>query len=141
MCGGSHDQSVRSLGGCESRSEGAGRACRVVVGRTASRRSVCCGITAGMSELSRFHRALCTRLVQTLLPFGIGAPAAESLFGEVLRAAYTEPWRHYHTLEHVGACLEALDSALEGSGVLESVKENVELALWFHDVVYDPKNT
>lgn len=46
---------------------------------------------------------------------------------------YTEPHRFYHTLEHLQACFQVLDtemSKLAGGG-------SIELALWFHDIVYN----
>lgn len=45
---------------------------------------------------------------------------------------YTEAHRFYHTLEHLRACFQVLDSEmakLVGGG-------SIELALWFHDIVY-----
>ncbi len=51
-----------------------------------------------------------------------------------LVAAYGEPQRVYHTLEHIGHCLSMLDSA---HSLLECA-DAVELAIWFHDVVYQP---
>ena len=56
-----------------------------------------------------------------------------ALFDELL-SRYREPHRHYHTIEHVDACLVWLDWY---RGVAER-PELVELALWFHDAVYDP---
>lgn len=50
---------------------------------------------------------------------------------EELRSRYSEPHRHYHTFEHIRECLQELD-AVGGS-------REIELALWFHDFVYDPK--
>ena len=61
-----------------------------------------------------------------------GEPDGGPLFAE-LRAAYGEPHRHYHTLNHVDACLGWLDWSV---GLAEHVCE-VELALWFHDAVYE----
>jgi predicted metal-dependent HD superfamily phosphohydrolase len=51
-----------------------------------------------------------------------------------LAAAYSEKWRHYHTAEHVSACLRHLDAV---SARLDAPKE-VEIALWFHDAIYKP---
>jgi predicted metal-dependent HD superfamily phosphohydrolase len=48
---------------------------------------------------------------------------------------YGEPHRHYHTLQHLGECLELLSSLQLG---LQSNAE-IEIALWFHDAVYDPR--
>ena len=52
-----------------------------------------------------------------------------------LRAAYAEPHRRYHTLEHIEACL-ALLAEVEGLDTLE--RETLERAIWWHDAVYDP---
>ena len=52
-----------------------------------------------------------------------------------LQRGYASPGRYYHTIEHIRACLEELDSARH----LCKRPECVELALWFHDVVYDPR--
>jgi len=49
-----------------------------------------------------------------------------------LLGCYTEVHRHYHTLEHLDACLEQL--ALAQS--LAAHRGEVALALWFHDAVY-----
>ncbi|MDG9668033.1 N-methyl-D-aspartate receptor NMDAR2C subunit [Hahella sp. CR1] len=49
-----------------------------------------------------------------------------------LRNAYSEPHRHYHTLAHIQACLSHLDQVV---GDLEDPR-GVELALWYHDIVY-----
>lgn len=52
-----------------------------------------------------------------------------------LRAAYSEPHRRYHTLEHIKDCLTQLAS-VQDLGVAE--RRLLELALWWHDAVYDP---
>jgi predicted metal-dependent HD superfamily phosphohydrolase len=54
---------------------------------------------------------------------------------EELKAAYAEPRRHYHTQQHIAECLLEFDAARH----LTQRPEEVEMALWFHDVVYDPK--
>lgn len=55
-----------------------------------------------------------------------------SLLSAVL-ARYREPHRHYHTLEHLRDCLAALRE------LTSEAPREVELALLFHDAVYDPR--
>jgi len=50
-----------------------------------------------------------------------------------LLAAWSEPQRHYHTLQHLAECLTLAD-ALRGEMAHPA---EVVLALWFHDAVYD----
>jgi len=50
-----------------------------------------------------------------------------------LSAMYSEPHRHYHTLAHVVEMLECL----EESSDLIADRDVMELAVWFHDAVYD----
>lgn len=54
---------------------------------------------------------------------------------EKLKCRYTEPHRYYHNLRHIDACLE------EYSEVQDILQDPFELwlAIWFHDVVYDPR--
>ncbi len=56
---------------------------------------------------------------------------------ELLCVAYSDAGRHYHTGQHISACLGHLDRCLNQ---LQQPQE-VELALWFHDAVYDPHAT
>lgn len=51
-----------------------------------------------------------------------------------LIAAYSEKHRAYHTLEHIDACFRHFDFVLEEA----KYSQEIELALWFHDVVYKP---
>lgn len=51
-----------------------------------------------------------------------------------LEGYYSETHRHYHTLKHIESCLAHLDSI-----TLKELKRNLELAIWFHDVIYNPK--
>lgn len=64
---------------------------------------------------------------------GIGARTDGQGTYEQLLAGYSEPHRHYHTLQHLGECLAMFDSV---RGLPEHPDE-VELALWFHDAIYD----
>lgn len=52
-----------------------------------------------------------------------------------LSARYAEPHRAYHTLGHIAQCLEEL----EGARGFARDAAAVELALWYHDAVYDPR--
>lgn len=64
---------------------------------------------------------------------GLGAePADRSVFEQLLKR-YAEPWRAYHTLQHVRDCVQHLDTAR----YLAQRPVEIELALWFHDAVYD----
>lgn len=67
---------------------------------------------------------------------GIGAVGeGDALFAQLM-AAYAEPQRHYHTQQHLGECLSAFDAAR----TLAEHPDEVELALWFHDAIYDIKS-
>jgi predicted metal-dependent HD superfamily phosphohydrolase len=52
-----------------------------------------------------------------------------------LVAAYTAPNRHYHNLEHIEDCLNALSSVDD----LSATDRNILVqAIWWHDCVYEP---
>lgn len=61
-----------------------------------------------------------------------GAGDAESLL-QALLAAYSEPQRKYHTLQHLQECL----TQFERYGNVTRSPGEVEMALWFHDAIYD----
>jgi predicted metal-dependent HD superfamily phosphohydrolase len=52
-----------------------------------------------------------------------------------LTAAYAEPVRAYHTAQHIDECLTLLDTVAH---TLQS-PDDVELAIWLHDAIYDPQ--
>ena len=54
-----------------------------------------------------------------------------------LMEKYTEKHRYYHNMDHINSSLGHLD---ELSCSMEN-SYNIEVALWFHDVIYDPKKT
>lgn len=58
----------------------------------------------------------------------------QKVFNKLI-AAYSEKQRAYHTLQHLYECLVLLDS------IRSDLKDaySVELALWFHDAIYDPQ--
>lgn len=61
-----------------------------------------------------------------------GIPAPAGLF-EALLDAWREPQRHYHTLQHLDECFAHFDALRP----LAQHPVEIELALWFHDAVYD----
>jgi predicted metal-dependent HD superfamily phosphohydrolase len=54
---------------------------------------------------------------------------------ERLMAAYSEPHRKYHTLQHLDECFARLEELRTEA----KHPEEVEFALWFHDAIYDTK--
>jgi len=55
-----------------------------------------------------------------------------------LEARYREPHRRYHTLEHVADCLAQLS---EAEGLSADERHVLELAIRWHDAIYDPTRT
>jgi predicted metal-dependent HD superfamily phosphohydrolase len=84
------------------------------------------GKTAGdaRNELRRRWDALCG---------GLGTPELCGQVFDSLYASYAPPERHYHGIYHIADCLRQFDSVRD----LASNPLAVELAIWFHDVVYD----
>jgi len=52
---------------------------------------------------------------------------------QALETAYSESWRAYHNLHHIGNCLEEFAHVRP----LADEPIAVEAAIWFHDVIYD----
>ncbi|MEH2110439.1 HD domain-containing protein [Nostoc sp.] len=68
----------------------------------------------------------------TLQPFGVDQVAAEKAFNPLV-VAYSTSGRYYHTLKHIDRVLSTIQ-------ILQGYTNNlaaVQLAAWFHDVVYD----
>ncbi len=76
-----------------------------------------------MINLPRWHALMAT----------LGLPPSDET-DRALIAAYAEPQRHYHTSRHIDDCLAKFDASRHLAGEAGEV----ELALWFHDAVYNP---
>lgn len=68
---------------------------------------------------------------------GASPAQAEAAFADLV-ARHAEPHRRYHTLHHVLAVLEACDG-LRSLGAPCRDERAVDLAAWYHDAVYDPR--
>jgi predicted metal-dependent HD superfamily phosphohydrolase len=66
----------------------------------------------------------------------LDTPEAEEI-GRDLVERWSEPHRHYHTLEHLDRVLSIVDSHADAADDPDAVR----LAAWFHDAVYDPLRT
>ena len=68
---------------------------------------------------------------------GYGVPAAEAypVFDRLV-AAHTAPERHYHNLEHLGEMFRVASRLAAHCDDPAAV----QLAIWFHDAVYDPRS-
>lgn len=69
----------------------------------------------------------------------VNATGDGSAWHQRLTAAYGDPSRSYHNLEHLDECLTALDRAKGHDAVPNA--DAIELAIWFHDAVYDPRGS
>ena len=66
----------------------------------------------------------------------LGIEASLGTYQQLVRA-YAELHRHYHTVHHISACLQHFDCVRE----LSQASAEVEIALWFHDAVYQPRSS
>ncbi|MEO8623031.1 MAG: N-methyl-D-aspartate receptor NMDAR2C subunit [bacterium] len=63
----------------------------------------------------------------------LGVNAPEEHTYAIVIARYAEPQRKYHTMQHLDECFAHFDAARH----LAERPDEVEVALWFHDAVYD----
>jgi predicted metal-dependent HD superfamily phosphohydrolase len=54
-------------------------------------------------------------------------------FFQLICSHYAEPTRNYHTLQHLGECLDLFESVMD----LATHPAEIEIALWFHDAIYN----
>jgi predicted metal-dependent HD superfamily phosphohydrolase len=60
------------------------------------------------------------------------SPDGSTIYAE-LCSRYAEPYRRFHNLDHIRDCVQRFD---EVAHLLDD-SDSVELALWFHDAVYE----
>lgn len=80
------------------------------------------------NELKARFVALWARCVNESQP-----AVAETIYGRLIEC-YEEVHRHYHTLAHIRHCLYEFDRA----AAFMDDPDAVEIALWFHDAIYEP---
>ncbi len=80
------------------------------------------------------HAALQQGWAKLLDRYRVAAADAYPVF-DVLVAAYSAPERHYHNLEHLA---EMFRVAARLTAITDDPAP-VQLAVWFHDAVYDPR--
>ncbi len=66
----------------------------------------------------------------------LGLACPDAVFAE-LRGRYEESHRAYHTLQHLRECFDHFQTARH----LTERPAEIELALWFHDAIYDPRRS
>ena len=76
------------------------------------------------------HRILRWRQIWS----GLGVSAPDQIRADLI-GRYCEPHRSYHTLQHLDECF----AKLQELRALAVFPEEIELALWFHDAIYDVK--
>jgi len=76
---------------------------------------------------------LCTLSRWNALCLSLGLSADGETYQELIHV-HSEAHRAYHTLGHISACLNHLDDVISK---VDNAQE-IEMALWFHDAVYEP---
>ena len=65
----------------------------------------------------------------------LGASDVDDGLYQRLVACYSEPHRSYHTMQHLEECFVHLESVR----ALAERPDEIELALWFHDAIYNTR--
>lgn len=68
---------------------------------------------------------------------GLAATGTGQALRDALLARYAEPHRRYHTRQHLQECLRLFGELRH----LPPHPHEVEMALWFHDAIYDVKSS
>jgi predicted metal-dependent HD superfamily phosphohydrolase len=80
-----------------------------------------------VAEMSR-------RWLNLVRSLGVDEGKARRAFADLV-ANYNEEGRYYHNLAHIGLVLDTADTL----GHLAQDYTKVQLAIWYHDVIYDPQ--
>ena len=67
----------------------------------------------------------------------MGATQVPSRLADDLVAAWSSPGRAYHDVRHLEDCLAQVDALPLDA----RTRDLIEVALWFHDAVYDPRSS
>jgi predicted metal-dependent HD superfamily phosphohydrolase len=67
----------------------------------------------------------------------VGATGDVDQVFHIIATRYSEPHRAYHTLAHLEHCFREFDQSKH----LAYHRLTLELALWLHDVIYDPQSS
>lgn len=86
-----------------------------------------------MTNRTKRFMQLCLKLTPPAKAVQTQAIAKAKFADIALR--YGEPQRHYHTMNHVVAALKEFDAIRDRL----ADPDTVEMAIWLHDVIYDPK--
>ncbi|MBW4421877.1 MAG: hypothetical protein KME13_22100 [Myxacorys californica WJT36-NPBG1] len=72
--------------------------------------------------------------IALLQKLSVNSTSATPVFSDLVNA-YSEPHRFYHTLDHIQSVLQWVDRLQPNAHDLPAI----QLAVWFHDVVYDTR--
>lgn len=83
------------------------------------------------------------RMTELFRRFGVDAIRSAESVNYVL-SHYADPTRHYHNLDHLRDCMVGVDWVEKDIGPWMTAArfteiQAIELALWYHDLVYDSK--
>lgn len=87
-----------------------------------------------MQQFTASMETLKSSWESALQPFEVEPRLTQKVFLDLVRA-YSGVGRFYHTLEHIQHTLETIEQ-------MRSIAVNfptIQLAAWFHDLIYDPK--
>lgn len=79
-----------------------------------------------------------SRWMKLLAQFNRHSVFLPGTWNMVLEPRYTEPHRAYHTFEHILSCLDLYEKYVPANVLY---RESIELAIWFHDLVYSTSSS